>query len=125
MTSAENAPTLTRESRSRPVGTQTPPVNIHQDKDGFTLVVEMPGVSKSGVEVTFEEGKLVISGNLDAAPAREGAVYREISDATYRRVFDLDPSIDAAGIVAAIEQGVLSVRLPKAEGAKPRKITVS
>ena len=61
-----------------------PVVNLHQDGDGFTLEVEMPGVGKQGVEVT----------------------------------------IDAARISARIEQGLLTVHLPKTEAVKPRKITV-
>jgi HSP20 family protein len=101
-----------------------PAVNIHQDAEGYTLEVEMPGVPKSGVEVTFEEGKLALVGRRERG-AEEGYTYRESSDADYRRVFDLDPTIDTARIEATIEQGLLTVRLPKAEAAKPRRIAVS
>ncbi len=101
-----------------------PPVNIHQDADGYTLEVEMPGVAKSGVEVTFEEGKLTLVGRR-SQNGDSPFVYRESSDADYRRVFDLDPTIDASRIEAGIEQGLLTVHLPKAETAKPRRITVS
>lgn len=103
----------------------TPVVNIHQDADGYTLEVEMPGVSKSGVEVTFEDGKLSLVGRRSRPEKVENLVYRETSEADYRRVFDLDPSIDAGKIEAGISQGVLHVRLPKAETAKPRKIAVA
>ncbi len=112
----------------RPTQSETtarlPVVNIHQDTDGFTLEVEMPGVSKSGVEVTFEDGKLILAGNRESPSNLGSAVHRETECAGYRRVFDLDPSIDSAGIEAQIEQGLLTVRLPKAEAAKPRKITI-
>jgi HSP20 family protein len=101
-----------------------PAVNIHQDAEGYTLEVEMPGVPKSGVEVTFEEGKLALVGRRERS-AEEGYTYRESSDADYRRVFDLDPTIDTARIEATIEQGLLTVRLPRAEAAKPRRIAVS
>lgn len=102
----------------------TPAVNIHQDADGYTLEAEMPGVPKDGVEVTFEDGKLTLVGRRSPVAA-EGVVYRESSEADYRRAFDLDPSIDASRIEARIEQGLLTVRLPKAEAAKPRRIAVN
>jgi HSP20 family protein len=101
-----------------------PAVNIHQDADGYSLEVEMPGVPKAGVEVTFEDGKLTLTGRRVGEVSTENLVYRESSEADFRRVFDLDPSIDAARIEAVIEQGLLVVRLPKAESAKPRRITV-
>ena len=106
------------------VETVTPAVNIHQDADGYTLEAEMPGVSRDGVAVTFDDGKLVIEGHRARALAEDTRVYRESSDADYRRAFDLDPTIDASRIEAEITQGVLTVRLPKAEAAKPRRITV-
>jgi HSP20 family protein len=103
----------------------TPVVNLHQDADGFTLEVEMPGVGKQGVEVTVEDGKLILGGHRTAAASDFGrAVYHERKMGEYRRVFDLDPSIDAARISARIEQGLLTVHLPKTEAVKPRKITV-
>ena len=103
----------------------TPSVNLHQDADGFTLEVEMPGVGKQGVEVTVEEGKLILGGHRTAAADDFGrAVYRERKMGEFRRVFDLDPSIDATRISAHIEQGLLTVHLPKTEAVKPRKITV-
>ena len=103
----------------------TPVVNLHQDGGGFTLEVEMPGVGKQGVEVTVEDGKLILGGHRTAASNDFGqALYRERKMGEYRRVFDLDPSIDAARISARIEQGLLTVHLPKTEAVKPRKITV-
>jgi HSP20 family protein len=103
----------------------TPVVNLHQDADGFTLEVEMPGVGKQGVEVTVEDGKLILGGHRTAASNDFGqALYRERKMGEYRRVFDLDPSIDTARISARIEQGLLTVHLPKTEAVKPRKITV-
>lgn len=104
---------------------RVPAVNIHQNADGYTLLVEMPGVAKSGVDVTFEDGKLTLTGRREE-PANPGnAVYREIERAGYRRVFDLDPSIDSEKIEAAIDQGLLRVRLPRAETAKPRRIEIA
>jgi HSP20 family protein len=103
----------------------TPRVDLHQDGEGFTLEVEMPGVAKEGVEVSVEDGKLTLVGHRAAGEAPGRVVYTETEGASYRRVFDLDPSIDPEKIAATIEQGLLSVRLHKAEAAKPRKIQVS
>jgi HSP20 family protein len=52
-------------------------------------------------------------------------VYRETRGFDYRRAFEIDPSIDTAKITAKIDQGVLTLTLPKAESVKPRKITVT
>src|SRR5262245_33912965 len=101
-----------------------PAVNLHQDADGFTLEVEMPGVGKQGVEVTVEDGKLILGGHRTSASDFGRSVYRERKAGDYRRVFDLDPSIDATRISAHMEQGLLTVQLPKTEAVKPRKITV-
>lgn len=110
--------------RAERVETVSPVVDIHQNADGYVLEVEMPGVSKSGVEITFEDGKLTLTGHRTDIPA-EDAVYRESSDADYRRVFDLDPTVDSSRIEASIDQGLLTVKLPKAEAARPRRIPVA
>jgi HSP20 family protein len=102
----------------------TPRVDLHQDADGYTLEVEMPGVNKQGVEITVEDGKLVLGGHRPLAGEFGRSVHRERKAGEYRRVFDLDPSIDATKISARVEQGLLTVHLPKAEAVKPRKITV-
>ena len=102
-----------------------PPVDLHQDADGYTLEVEMPGVNRQGVEITVEDGKLVLGGHRSAPSEFGRAVYRERKSGDYRRVFDLDPSIDATKISARMEQGLLKVHLPRVEAVKPHKITVA
>lgn len=103
----------------------TPRVNLHQDAEGYTLEVEMPGVGKEGVEITAGDGKLVIVGQRSASGEHGQAIYRERNTRGFRRVFDLDPSIDTGAISASVEQGLLTVQLRKSESAKPRKIAVS
>jgi HSP20 family protein len=85
----------------------------------------MPGVSKDGLELTVENGELVIIGRRTAAQPAGQLVYRESRRLDYRRAFELDPSIDTTKISAKLDQGVLTLHLPKAEAVKPRKITVS
>jgi len=99
-----------------------PEVNIFESKDGYVLEAEMPGVTKDGLEITLEANVLTIVGHRsDATPAGE-PVYRESRPLDFRRVFELDPAIDAEKINARVEQGVLTLTLPKAERVKPKKI---
>jgi HSP20 family protein len=103
----------------------TPLANIFETRDGYVLEAEMPGVNKDGLEITVENNELTIIGRRsDQAPAAD-VVYRESRDLDYRRVFDLDPSIDTGKVSAKIEHGVLTLALPKAESVKPRKIAVT
>jgi len=103
----------------------TPPANILESKDGYVLEAEMPGVSKDGLEVTVENGELTIVGHRTPMETKGREVYRESRHFDYRRSFELDPSIDTAKITAKIDQGVLTLHLPKAEAVKPRKIAVN
>lgn len=105
----------------------SPPVHIYETKDGYMLEAEMPGVNRTGLEVLLEGNELTIVGHRDGTlPAGSGSVlYRESRSASFRRVFELDPAIDAQRITARVENGVLYLTLPKAESVKPRKINVS
>jgi len=85
----------------------------------------MPGVNKDGLAVTVDNGELVIVGRRGDRENPGTALYREGRAVDFRRVFDLDPSIDTAKITAKIEQGILTLTLPKAEEVKPRRIKVS
>jgi HSP20 family protein len=102
----------------------TPEVNIFETKDGYILEAEMPGVGKDGLEVTLEGNEITILGHrkVDTAPGE--LLFRERRLADYRRVFELDPAIDTSKVSAKVDQGVLTLSLPKSEKVKPRKITV-
>jgi HSP20 family protein len=114
--------------RPQPVAAEreyiTPGVNIFESKDGYLLEAEMPGVNKEGLNISLEDNVLTIVGRRQQAP-ETGLLYRESRPADFRRVFELDPSIEPGGITAKIEQGILVLTLPKAEKVKPRKIAVS
>jgi HSP20 family protein len=102
----------------------SPQVNIFETKDGYVVEAEMPGVNKDGLEITLEGTEVTITGhrNLETMPG--SAMFRESTDVDYRRVFELDPAIDTSKVSARIDQGVLTLTLPKSERVKPRKITV-
>ncbi len=123
--------TLVRDNRGTTNGQQTaeqfstPMATVVESGDGYTLQVEMPGVSKEGLEMWVENNELTIVGRR-ALPSVAGTlVHRESRKENFRRSFELDPSIDSGKISAKIEQGVLTLTLPKAEQVKPRKITVA
>ena len=103
----------------------TPPANIHEDKDGYVLQAEMPGVSKDNLEITVENGELIIVGRRSRTHPAGEWIHRESRQVDYRRVFELDPSIDTNRVTAKVEQGVLTLHLPKAEALKPRLIPVT
>ncbi|MBV9674617.1 MAG: Hsp20/alpha crystallin family protein [Verrucomicrobia bacterium] len=102
----------------------TPVVDVQSTQDGFVLQAEMPGVDKSGLEITVDNSELVITGHRRPLEKVGEPSYREIRWNDFRRVYELDPSIDAEAISAKMENGVLTITLPKAESVKPRKITV-
>ena len=102
-----------------------PVSSVVEDENAYTLRVEMPGVNKEGLEISEENNELTIFGRR-SLPVLDGTlVHRESHRENFRRTFELDPSIDMSKIGAKIEQGVLTLTLPKAEEVKPRKITVS
>lgn len=102
----------------------TPEVNIFETKDGYILEAEMPGVAKEGLEITLEGNEITILGHRKADAAPGELLFRERRWADYRRVFELDPAIDTSKISAKVDQGVLTLTLPKSEKVRPRKITV-
>ncbi len=123
--------TLVRENRSSASNGEraeeqfiAPAATVLENEDGYTLEVEMPGVSKETLEMWVENNELTVLGRR-SLPVVEGTLlHRESRSENFRRTFELDPSIDAEKISAKIEQGVVSLTLPKAEQVKPRKITV-
>lgn len=121
--------TLTRENRETDRA-QTeqfiaPSASVLEATDGYTLEIEMPGVTKDALDISFENNELTIVGRRSFPKAEGTRIHREIRPANFRRTFELDPSIDGNKISAKIEQGLVKLTLPKAEHVKPRKIAVS
>lgn len=125
--------TLVRENRNengahtRQLNEQfvAPSATVLENGDGYVLHVEMPGVNKEGLEMWVENNELTIVGRRSPAQIAGTVLHRESRRENFRRSFELDPSIDASKITAKIEQGVVTLTLPKAEEVKPRKIAVS
>jgi HSP20 family protein len=118
----ESAKLATQEQRR--VEYATPLVDVESNEEGYIIRAEMPGVDKSGLEITVDNGELTIIGHRRMSELTGEPVYREIRNNDFRRVYELDPAIDTAKISARIEQGVLTLTLLKAESVRPRRITV-
>lgn len=103
-----------------------PRTRILETGNGYVAEVELPGVPKDRLEITFENGELTVIGRRNgAAPEGTETLYRESGDADFRRVFEVDATIDSSAINAALDQGLLTLTLPKAEAAKGRRIEVN
>lgn len=103
-----------------------PTADIFETDNALTVVLEMPGVDKGNVDIHVEAGVLTIEGRLDFSKY-EGMqpVYTEYNIGHYRRSFSLSNKIDQSKISAEMKDGVLTINLPKAEEAKPRRISIS
>lgn len=123
-TTVQNGQRTSAPAENRQAEFVAPEVNIFETKDGYVVEAEMPGVNKAGIEITFEGNELTIVGHRDAEQANGQVLLRERRFVDYRRSFELDPAIDTAKISAKIDQGIVTVTLPKSEKVKPRKITV-
>jgi HSP20 family molecular chaperone IbpA len=103
-----------------------PTADIFEAEHALTVVLEMPGVDKDKVDISVESDVLTVDGRLDFSKY-EGMqpVYTEYNVGHYRRSFSLSNKIDQSKIAAEMKDGVLTVTLPKAEEAKPRRISVN
>lgn len=108
-----------------PARSFVPTADIYEAESALTVVLEMPGVDKANVDINVEAGVLSIEGRLDFSKY-EGMqpVYTEYNIGHYRRSFSLPNKIDQGKIGAEMKDGVLTITLPKAEEAKPRRISV-
>ncbi|MBK9128936.1 MAG: Hsp20/alpha crystallin family protein [Phycisphaerales bacterium] len=105
--------------------TYVPAVDIVERSDEMLIVADVPGVSADGVEVSYERGELRLHARVaDREPTGCEWLLREFGVGDFVRSFRVGEGIDSSRIDAEIKDGVLTVRLPKAEAAKRRKITV-
>ncbi len=100
-----------------------PRVDIYENESELLLLADVPGVSKQSLTVHLDKEQLLIEGHVEE-PKVGALLGGEFQAVDYRRSFILPPGIDGGRITADLKQGVLSLRLPKAEGLKPRQIQV-
>jgi HSP20 family protein len=102
----------------------TPLVDILSTPENVVLHVEMAGVDRGGVEITIENGNLLLIGHRLPSNVVGELIYSERRPVHYQRIYELDPSIDTEKITACVEDGMLTVTLPKSERVKPRRIAL-
>jgi HSP20 family protein len=102
-----------------------PAIDVHEDAEKYVVKADMPGCDPKEIEVTLNQGVLTLCGKVRPRQGEAATpLAREYRVGDYYRTFNVTESVDADRIEAAYEEGVLTLTLPKAEAAKPRKIEV-
>jgi HSP20 family protein len=123
-----NAVTPTRDNATptRQEPALWPPVDVIEDSTGITLYADLPGVPRDKLSLRVDGDTLGIEADFALnVPAGMEPSHAEVNLARYRRTFTLSKELDADKVSAELNQGVLRVRIPKAEHAQPRKISVA
>lgn len=102
-----------------------PPIDVFEDNAGITLLVDLPGVGRDGLEISVDGDTLTIEGRVDL-PAAKGTdlIHAEVRALRYRRSFALSRELAADRIDALLKDGVLRLSIPKREQARPHRIPV-
>ena len=108
-----------------PLSRWNPAVNVYQDKDQFTVVVELPGLKKEEIEISLHDDTLTISGERKREESSGQEFLTERLYGKFQRSLTLPTAVDAEKVKASYENGLLQVVLPKAEEAKPKQIEVA
>lgn len=102
-----------------------PRVDVFEDEAGITLLADLPGVPKDKLELRIDGDRLLIEGTVATAmPPQLQSVHAEVRVPRYRRTFTLSRELDAGRIDANMKDGVLTLRIPRQEHAKPRRIEI-
>jgi HSP20 family protein len=105
--------------------TFVPAVDIYETEEALTLLADMPGVSPEGIRIDLKDNQLTVSGEVfESAGNQERVLLKEYETGNYIRQFALGEVIDQSKITAQLNNGVLTLVLPKVEKAKPRRIEI-
>jgi HSP20 family molecular chaperone IbpA len=102
-----------------------PRVDIVETADELLLVADLPGVRPDDLNIRFENGELALHGKVLPRNANADFLLNEYRVGDFHRAFTISESIDSTRIAASLKNGVLTVHLPKAEKAKPKRIAVT
>jgi HSP20 family molecular chaperone IbpA len=111
--------------QTRPGPVYRPPVDIVEDANGFTVLADLPGVKPSDLNVDLRDGTLTIRAHCGTGIGDEQEILSEFAPGTFFRQFSLPDAVEQTRIDANLVNGVLRLRLPKIEAAKPRRIQVN
>lgn len=101
----------------------TPPVDIYEIEDGLTVIADLPGVRKEDIDIKVDNNLLTIDGKTSYQT--QDSIVREFNLTDFYRQFQLSEEVDQENISAEMKNGVLTINLPRAEKAKPKKISVN
>jgi HSP20 family molecular chaperone IbpA len=102
----------------------SPACDIYENDDEVLVVVDLPGVSASQLDVNVEHGELTIFARREVADPSGSVLRAENRDYDFRRVFTMPTGIDVSKVNAQLKHGVLRLHLPKSETLKPMQIPV-
>lgn len=104
-----------------------PAVDVLESKDAYLIRAELPGMKKEDIKVEVKDGSLVLSGEMKSEKPADGVEYRHVERvaAKFWRSFTLPENAKQDGIEASYKDGILEVRVAKAEEAKPRQIQIN
>ena len=114
-----------QQANARTAPALLPPVDIFEDASGITLLADLPGVGREDLQIGVDGRQLTIEAPLKLGEASSlSALYAEVRANHFRRSFELSADLDTGKIDAGLRDGVLTLRIPKLEQAKPRRIDV-
>jgi HSP20 family protein len=117
---------FTGEGHATRTGDWAPPVNVLETAEGLIVTAEVPGMSREEIEIELENGLLVVRGSRPETVGEEGRYrVRERTCGAFQRAFRMPHWVESDRISAHLERGVLSITLPKAAAAQPRRIEIS
>jgi HSP20 family protein len=122
----DDASTTRRPGREAADAVWVPAVNTYEDKDAFLISCDLPGMDQKDVKLNLDNNTLTISGTrkLEHEDKRENYQRVECVFGTFSRSFTLPATVDGGKIEASMENGVLTIRLPKREESKPKQIDI-
>jgi HSP20 family molecular chaperone IbpA len=116
----------TKEEKTKPGKFYMPDTDIYETDEALVVVMDMPGVEKKNIDIKVEKNVLSVEGQIDFAKYENlKPVYTEYNVGHFSRSFSISQDIDSAAISAKVEDGVLTLRLPRVKEAAPRRIEVA
>lgn len=104
--------------------TLLPPIDVFEDAAGITVLVDMPGVGRDGLDISVDGETLTIEGRVGLPTTPTDLIHAELRALRYRRSFALSRELAADRIDALLKDGVLRLSIPKREQARPHRIPV-